>query len=264
MGWGRGWFSSSHPLLFSSGFLHGSGPALSTLGAQMPLQTVVSALWPGKAPRVPHLQPGDGQASAVAPRSDLNAVTLEEVDKILYENKNPQKYPSPCDCSSRCPLFKALLALICRSCWAQPRSACMEWGRKDHLPMPRISPLPPAFDGIFLSASKGLSSDSTARPEPVPMMYVVMPPVATSSLAPSKSWSSFTMRSLGTLLPSSASFNPQTSQQVKGTWQLWGQGARRVRKTLLSGPRIFVPLALLRYLPLPHPQSSLIPIIWFV
>lgn len=203
-------------------------------------------------------------ASAVAPRSDLNAVTLQEVDKILYKNKNPPKNPSPRDCSSRCPLFEALLALICRSCWAQPGSACMEWGRKDHLPVPHISPLPPAFDGIFLSASKGLSSDLTAGPERVPMVYVAMPPVATGSSAPSKSWSSFMMRSLHTLLPSSASFNPQTSQQVKGTWQIWGQGARRVRKTSLSGPHIFVPLALLLYLPLPHPQSSLIPIIWFV
>ena len=147
-----------------------------------------------------------------------------------------------------CPLLEAVLALICRSCLVRRGSAGVERGPKDHLPVPHVSLHPPAFDGILLSASKDLRSESTAGPEPVPVGYVVMPPVATGSLAPSKPRSSFMVRSLLTPLPSSPSFNPQAPQQVKGTWQIWGQGARRVRKTSLSGPRIFSP-------PLPTPSS---------
>ena len=86
------------------GFVHGSGPALSRSGAQTLLQTVCSALWrrPGKVLRVPRLQRGEGQTSIVAPRSDLNAVTLGEVDKAFYKKKKTKtpKAPTPRDCSN--------------------------------------------------------------------------------------------------------------------------------------------------------------------
>lgn len=50
----------------------------------MLLQTVCSWLQPGKVPRVPQLQHGEGQTSVVAPRSDFSAVTFREVDKVFH------------------------------------------------------------------------------------------------------------------------------------------------------------------------------------
>lgn len=63
-------------------FVHGSGPALPSSGAELLLQTVCSAL--SQAPRAPYLQRGQRQTIAAAPRSNLNAVTLGELGKVFY------------------------------------------------------------------------------------------------------------------------------------------------------------------------------------
>lgn len=56
-------------------------PCFVQVGAWKLLQTVCSALWLGQLPMSQHKE---GQDSLVASRSDLNAVSFEEVDKVFF------------------------------------------------------------------------------------------------------------------------------------------------------------------------------------
>lgn len=58
--------------------------ALSRSGAQMLLQTTCAGAVARQSAPFLRLQHREGQTSVVAPRSELNAVTLGEMDKTFY------------------------------------------------------------------------------------------------------------------------------------------------------------------------------------